>query len=107
MPTVTYIENDGTPHIVNAENGQSLMQAARDNLVPGILGDCGGSCSCATCHVYVDPAWIEKLPAKSEDEAFLLEGLTDVQLNSRLSCQIKMDVRLNGLVLRIPDQSGK
>jgi 2Fe-2S ferredoxin len=79
------------------------MQIALDNAVPGILGDCGGACSCATCHAYVDARWTEKLPAVSETEAFMLEGVPEPRANSRLCCQIKMQAALDGIVVQLPE----
>jgi ferredoxin, 2Fe-2S len=102
MTRITYIEHNGTEHVVEAEEGQSVMQAAVENLVPGIVGDCGGCCSCATCHGYVDPAWADKLPPKSDDEAMMLDGALEVQPESRLTCQIKVHAGLDGLVVRLP-----
>src|SRR5690606_36213785 len=84
MPKITFIEHDGTSHTVEAETGRSVMQAAVDNLVPGIVADCGGACSCATCHGYIDPAWLARLPEARADERSMLEGLLECQYNSRL-----------------------
>lgn len=106
MPTIIFIESDETVHSVDAEAGRSLMQIAMDNLVPGIYGECGGACSCATCHVYIDPAWGDRLPPRSSDESFMLEGAPDVNEHSRLSCQLKMSEEWEGLVLRIPVSQG-
>jgi len=102
MIKVTYIEFNGTERTVQVEEGMSLMEAAVTNLVPGIDGDCGGVCACATCHVHVDPGWIDKLPA--------MESLEDAMLNlaegrdalSRLACQLKATPGLDGIVLRTP-----
>ena len=102
MPTVLYIDHDGTRHEVNAPAGKSLMQVALDNSVTGILGDCGGACSCATCHGYVDPDWLGKLPPRSETEVFMLEGVPDLRDNSRLCCQIRMQPELDGIIVRLP-----
>jgi 2Fe-2S ferredoxin len=102
MPKITYREDGGKEHVVEADVGKSLMQVAIDNMVPGILGDCGGCCSCATCHVYVDPAWVERTGAAGEDENFMLEGALDVRPTSRLSCQIQVKPELDGLVLQLP-----
>ncbi len=102
MPTVLYIDHDGTRHEVNAPGGKSLMQIALDNSVTGILGDCGGACSCATCHGYVDPDWLGKLPPRSETEVFMLEGVPDLRDNSRLCCQIRMQPELDGIIVRLP-----
>lgn len=102
MPTVTYIEFDGTPHPVEGVLDRTLMQLAVDNGVPGILGDCGGSCSCATCHAYIDSAWAPKLPPISETESFMLEGVPEPRETSRLCCQIKMRTELDGIVVHMP-----
>lgn len=106
MPKVIFIESSDVEHSVEAPLGRSLMQVAVDNMVPGIDGECGGACSCATCHVYVDPAWQERLPPRSSDEAFMLEGATDVGESSRLSCQLKMREEWDGLILRVPATQG-
>ncbi|MDQ2734454.1 MAG: 2Fe-2S iron-sulfur cluster-binding protein [Pseudomonadota bacterium] len=102
MPTVTYIENDGTTHHVDAAVDRTLMQIAVDNGIPGILGDCGGSCSCATCHSYIEASWSPKLPPISETEAFMLEGVPEPRGTSRLCCQIKMRAELDGIVVQMP-----
>jgi ferredoxin, 2Fe-2S len=104
MATVTYISFDGEEHHVELAPGQSVMQGAVNNNVRGIIGDCGGSCSCATCHVYVDLEWLDKLDAKSETEEILLEEVCDPQDNSRLSCQIKISEDLDGLIVRLPEK---
>lgn len=80
------------------------MQAALNNMVPGILGECGGVCSCATCHVMIDAAWSDLLPPKSETEAFLLEGVPEVEAGSRLSCQIKIQSSMNQMIVRLPSE---
>ncbi len=102
MPKIVFIEHNGTEHVVEADVGRSLMQAAVDNLVPGIVADCGGSCSCATCHGFIGDAWVSALPAPQADERSLLEGLLDTQNNSRLTCQISITPALDGLVVRLP-----
>lgn len=96
-PTVTYIEPDGTEHVVDTALGASVMETARRKGVPGIEADCGGACACATCHVYVDPEWLAKLPAQEEEERDTLDGGFDVQPNSRLACQIVFTPELDGL----------
>lgn len=103
MPKLRLIEHNGTEHVLEAEVGSSVMQTAVDNMVPGIIGDCGGNCSCATCHGYVDAAWIDRVPPKSEDEAIMLEGVLHVEDNSRLTCQLKLTPELDGLVVRLPE----
>jgi len=102
MAHVTYIKVDGQKFVVDVSNGENLMQAAIDNGVSGILGDCGGGCACATCHVFVDPDWAEKTGQPSALEADMLEGLLDPQPTSRLSCQIIMSDALDGVVLHLP-----
>lgn len=102
MPTIKFIEHDGTEHLVQAEVGQSVMQAAINHQVPGVLGDCGGSCSCATCHGYVDAACIERVPPASQDESDMLDCALEVRDNSRLTCQIHMTPELDGLVIHLP-----
>ncbi|WP_439133754.1 2Fe-2S iron-sulfur cluster-binding protein [Pseudomaricurvus sp.] len=103
MPKVIYIDHTDISSEVEVENGANLMQAALDNMVSGILGDCGGDCACATCHVFVDPEWQDKVAAPSELEEDLLDGLIEPQPNSRLSCQIIMEDKLDGIVLRLPE----
>ena len=102
MPIVTFIEHDGTTCRIDAPNQRSLMQIAVDNGVAGILGDCGGSCSCATCHGYIDAAWAPHLPAISETEAFMLEGVPEPRATSRLCCQLRMSQALDGIVVHLP-----
>jgi 2Fe-2S ferredoxin len=102
MPKIHFILHSGAEHTVEAENGSSAMQAAIDHTVPGIIGECGGNMLCATCHGYVDPAWLDKLEPISQDEAALLDGAMRVESNSRLTCQIRMSERLGGIVIRLP-----
>jgi ferredoxin, 2Fe-2S len=103
MPTVIFIEHNGKQHEVDAVNGVSLMRAAVDHNVPGIDADCGGACACATCHVYVDPAWLAKTGTRTEMEESMLGFAAGTQENSRLSCQIEMNDALAGIVLRLPE----
>jgi 2Fe-2S ferredoxin len=103
MPKIIFIEEGSARrHEVEAEAGDSVMDAAVGALIPGIVGECGGACSCATCHVYVDAAWTSKLAPKDEMEEVMLECAVDPGPDSRLSCQIKVDDTLDGLTLRIP-----
>ncbi len=102
MPKVTFIEHSGKEHLVDAAAGLSVMEAAVKNLVPGIDADCGGACACATCHVYVDPAFAAKIPEKSDMEQTMLDFANEVTADSRLSCQIKITPELDGLVVRLP-----
>jgi 2Fe-2S ferredoxin len=103
MTKIVFIEHNGTEHTVEAQAGRSVMQTAIDNMVPGIVGVCGGCCSCSTCHAYVDPAWISRLPEKSQEEIDTLDGALDVQDNSRLACQINVSPDMDGLVIRLPE----
>lgn len=102
MPKIVFIQPDGSRQTVDASAGQSLMEAAVNHLVPGIVGECGGACSCATCHVYVDEAWYARLPPPDEMEQAMLEGAIEPGPLSRLGCQVKLDETLDGLVARIP-----
>lgn len=103
MPRVTYIEFDGTEHIVEANSGDSLMETAVSNQVPGIDADCGGGCACATCHVYVDDAWLAQTGEASPMEISMLQLAEGVGDNSRLSCQISLSESLDGLVVKMPE----
>ena len=102
MPKITYIEQDGTERTVQAELGSTVMETAINNDIPGILATCGGSCSCATCHVYVDAEWVDKLPPPELEENDMLDTAHDLQENSRLSCQIKVTEELDGLIVTTP-----
>jgi 2Fe-2S ferredoxin len=106
MPKITYIEHDGTERTVDAEVGSTVMESAIRNSVPGIVAECGGACSCATCHVHVDEAWSEKVGPPSPMEEDMLDFAFDVKPTSRLSCQIKVTDELDGLVVRTPQQQG-
>ena len=103
MSRITYIEHDGTEHVVDVKPGLSVMEGAVKNNIPGIDADCGGACACATCHVYVDEAWTAKTGAKSAMEESMLDFAEGVEPNSRLSCQIKVTDDLDGLVVRMPE----
>lgn len=102
MAQVTFIDPAGTAHEVNVENGTSLMQAALDNGIDGIVAECGGACSCATCHCYIDAAWVGKVNEPSSIEKDMLECVIDPQDNSRLSCQVFVSDELDGLVVTLP-----
>jgi 2Fe-2S ferredoxin len=99
---VVYIEHNGTEHRVAVNQPLSLMQAALVNRVPGIVAACAGDCGCATCHVYVDPAWRAKTGEPSRREISTLRFALDVKPNSRLSCQIQVKDELDGLIVRLP-----
>ncbi|MEI9903537.1 MAG: 2Fe-2S iron-sulfur cluster-binding protein [Asticcacaulis sp.] len=102
MPRITYIEHNGAEHVIEVRNGQSVMEGAVKNNIPGIDADCGGACACATCHVYVDPAWMDKTGKASVMEESMLDFANDLQPGSRLSCQIIVSDALDGLVVRMP-----
>ena len=104
MPKVTYIQPNGEPKTVDVPAGTTAMEAAVDNDVAGIVAECGGACSCATCHVYVDPAWLDKLPRPQAQEDGMLDCVLDRRANSRLSCQIVLKDSLDGLVVRVADE---
>ncbi len=106
MPTITYIEPDGTTHKIEAETGSTVMETAIRNLVPGIEAECGGALACATCHVYVDEGWLDKTGSASEMEEDMLDFAYDVRPTSRLSCQIKVSDELDGLVVFVPETQG-
>jgi 2Fe-2S ferredoxin len=102
MPKITFIEHSGKEHAVEVAAGLTVMEGAVKNLVPGIDADCGGACACATCHVYVDPAFAAKTGEKSDMEQTMLDFANEVNETSRLSCQIKVTAELDGLIVRLP-----
>lgn len=105
MARITYVEHNGKTHVVDVANGLTVMEGARDNGVPGIEADCGGACACSTCHVYVDEAWIDKLPAKDPMEADMLDFAWKPDAHSsRLTCQLKVSDALDGLTVRLPER---
>ena len=104
MARITFVQHDGTQHIVEAEPGMTVMEAAVRNSIPGIVAECGGACACATCHVYVDDAWREPTGSPEQMEEDMLDFAFDVRAESRLSCQIKVTETLDGLVVRIPEK---
>jgi 2Fe-2S ferredoxin len=104
MPKIIYIDTDGTARTVDAELGATVMETAINNDVPGILATCGGSCACATCHVYVEPEWFDRLPKPAIDELDMLDTAHNLQPNSRLSCQIAVTAEIDGLVVRTPER---
>lgn len=105
MPRITYVEPDGTQHEIEVRPGLTVMEGARDNGIPGINADCGGVCACSTCHVYVDPAWVNRLPPKSEMEEDMLEFAWKPDPDrSRLTCQITVTPALDGLMVKLPQR---
>ncbi len=101
MARITYITRDGTQHEVDVENGYSVMEGAINNNIEGIVAECGGACACATCHGYVDEAWLEKLPAMDDMEDSMLDAAYGRRPNSRLTCQLEVSDDLDGLVVQV------
>ena len=106
MAKITYVDAGGTARSVEGENGATVMEVALRNNVPGIDAECGGACACATCHVYVDDAWIETVGRAEAMEADMLDFASDVRESSRLSCQIRISAGLDGLVVSTPARQG-
>ena len=106
MPKITYIEYNGKSHKIEVANGLTVMEGAVQNNIPGIDADCGGSCACATCHVYVDEQWFNKLPKKEAAEEDMLDVAYEPNKLSRLSCQIIIADELDGLVVKMPSKQG-
>jgi ferredoxin, 2Fe-2S len=106
MPRITFIEPGGSRRVVDAPIGVTLMEAAVQNGVQGIVALCGGACACATCHVYVDAAWRLRLGAREEMEEGMLESAWEPRDNSRLSCQIHVTADLEGLEVTVPPRQG-
>ena len=101
MTKITYIEHNGKEHTIDVQNGLTVMEGAVQNDIPGIDADCGGSMACATCHVYIDDKWTNKLKNMDDDEESMLDQAFDVKNNSRLSCQIDLSEELDGLEIEI------
>ena len=106
MAKITYIEHSKKEHTIEVPNGMSVMEGAIQNDIPGIDADCGGSMACATCHVYVDEKWFNKLQKKELAEEDMLDMASEPNKFSRLSCQITVDESLNGLVVKMPSKQG-
>ena len=104
MVKITFIDNTGKSRTIDAEPGSTVMETAIKHGVPGIEAECGGACACATCHVYVDEVWREKVGPPSPMEEDMLDFGYDVRENSRLSCQIRVTAELDGLVVRTPER---
>jgi len=106
MAKVIFVQPDGVRRELDAPPGITLMEAARQNDVVGIVAQCGGACACATCHVYVDEAWWARLPPPEEMEEGMLETAWEPRANSRLSCQIQITAALDGLLVTVPARQG-
>ena len=106
MPKITYKTNDDKSHTINVENGLTVMEGAVQNDIPGIDADCGGGMACATCHVYINEEWMNKLPKKEDGEEDMLDMAFEPKKKSRLSCQLIVSDILEGLVVSIPSKQG-
>ena len=104
MPKINYIEHNGKTHVQEVPNGLSVMEGAVQNNIPGIDADCGGSCACATCHVYVDDKWFDKLVKKEDAEQDMLDMAFEPNKFSRLGCQITVTSDLNDMVVKMPSK---
>ncbi len=104
MPRITYIEHSGTEHTVDVAVGLTVMEGAVNNNIPGIDADCGGACACSTCHAYVNPDWVEKLPAREDMEEDMLDFAYEPNERSRLTCQLQVTPELDGLVVQMPEK---
>ena len=104
MTKITYIEPNGKEHTIDVQNGLTVMEGAVQNDIPGIDADCGGSMACATCHVYVKDEWYDKLDEKSEGEDDMIDQAYEPKKNSRLSCQITVSDKIEGLVVHLPEK---
>ena len=104
MPKITYKDFNGNSKTIDVENGLSVMEGAIQNGIQGIDADCGGAMACATCHVYVNEEWLDKLPAKEDGEEDMLDMAFEPKQNSRLSCQLTVSDELDGLVVNIPSK---
>lgn len=102
MPSVTFIAADGTRTEAEGAPGQSVMSVAVNAGIEVILAECGGACACGTCHCYVDPAWIDRLPRPSDSEAAMIECVIAPRPESRLTCQLRLSDEIDGLVLHLP-----
>ena len=106
MPTIIYVTPDGERHEVVVENGYSVMEGAINNNIEGIVAECGGACACATCHSYIDEAWLARLPPMEDMEDSMLDAAFDRRANSRLTCQIEVSDELDGLIVYVAENEG-
>ena len=106
MAKITYITHNNQNHSIEVQNGLTVMEGAVQNDIPGIDADCGGGMACATCHVYVNEEWFDKLPAKEDGEEDMLDMAFEPKKNSRLSCQLTVSDELDGLTVSIPSKQG-
>jgi 2Fe-2S ferredoxin len=104
MPKIVFIEPDGRRREITAPVGITLMEAARQHGIRGVVAQCGGACACATCHLYIDPAWVAKLEPREDMEEGMLETAWEPRENSRLSCQVHVTAELDGMQVTVPRQ---
>ena len=104
MPKITYVDSQGNSKTIEVENGLTVMEGAIQNDIPGIDADCGGSMACATCHVYVEEKWFNKLPKAEDAEIDMIDMAVDPKKNSRLSCQLIVSDELEGLKVTTPEK---
>ena len=104
MPKITYKDKDGVSKTIEVENGLSVMEGAIQNDIPGIDADCGGAMACATCHVYVEEKWLDKLPKEDDAEVDMIDMAHEPKKNSRLSCQLIVSDKLEGLTVTTPEK---
>jgi 2Fe-2S ferredoxin len=103
MPRITYVSTDGERHDVEVDTGYTVMEGAMDNDIEGIVAECGGACACATCHAYIDEAWLGKLPDMDDMEDSMLDAAYERRPTSRLTCQIEVNDELDGLVVYVAE----
>jgi 2Fe-2S ferredoxin len=103
MPKLIFVLPDGERREVEAENGYSVMEAAINNNIAGIVAECGGACACATCHSYIDAAWLDKMPEMDDMEDSMLDAAYERKDNSRLTCQLEINDAWDGLVVHVAD----
>lgn len=106
MPTIIYVEHDGSEHLVDVDEEMTLMEGATLNMIPGVEGMCGGLCSCATCHVFLDETWIDKINEMGHDEEKMLDPVVGKTNQSRLGCQITVTSEMDGLKVYLPKEQG-
>jgi len=106
MTKIIFVEANGETSEIEASNGATIMEVAIQNGIKGIVGECGGACTCATCHVYVDDKWVQKTGEPSANEEDMLDFASDVRQTSRLSCQLKISDELDGLIVHVPERQG-
>ena len=103
MPKITYVATDGSRHDVEVESGYSVMEGAINNDIDGIVAECGGACACATCHSYIDEAWLDKMPEMDDMEDSMLDAAYERKSTSRLTCQIEVSDKLDGMVVYVAE----